>query len=50
MGQIDVFAGRMEADECLSKNGIRGGPLLGSLCFGIFIGVPLFVVPLFCSP
>jgi hypothetical protein len=24
MGQIDVFAGRMEVDECLSKNGIRG--------------------------
>jgi hypothetical protein len=24
MGHIDVFADRMEADECLSKNGIRG--------------------------
>ncbi|MCI13354.1 hypothetical protein A2U01_0034471, partial [Trifolium medium] len=29
------------AEECLSKNEIRSRPLLGGVCFGIFIGVPL---------
>ncbi|MCI74968.1 hypothetical protein A2U01_0096234, partial [Trifolium medium] len=47
-----VFSGGLEAKECLSKNEIRSGYLLGGVCFGIFIGVPLiydvfvFVAPL----
>jgi hypothetical protein len=39
MGQVDVFSGGLEAKECLSKNEIRSGLPLGSICFGIFIGV-----------
>jgi hypothetical protein len=36
LGWVDVFSCSLEADECLSKNGIGVGPLLGSVCFGIF--------------
>ncbi|MCI38060.1 hypothetical protein A2U01_0059288, partial [Trifolium medium] len=39
-GRVDVCSGGMEAEGCLSKNGIRSRPLLGSICFGNFIGVP----------
>jgi hypothetical protein len=39
-GQV-VFSGSLEAEECLSKNGIRSIPILGGVCFGMFIGVPL---------
>ncbi|MCI79504.1 hypothetical protein A2U01_0100775, partial [Trifolium medium] len=28
MGPVDVFSGGLEAEECLSKNEIRYGPLL----------------------
>jgi hypothetical protein len=41
MNMVDVFSGSLEADERLSKNEIRNRSLLGGLCFGIFIGVPL---------
>jgi hypothetical protein len=41
MNRVDVFSGSLEADERLSKNKIRNRSLLGSLYFGIFIGVPL---------
>ncbi|MCI13202.1 hypothetical protein A2U01_0034318 [Trifolium medium] len=41
MGRVDVLSGGLEADECLSKNEIRIRPLLDSVCFDIFIGVPL---------
>jgi hypothetical protein len=36
LGWVGVFSCSLEADEYLSKNGIRVGPLLGSVCFGIF--------------
>jgi hypothetical protein len=40
-GRIDVCSGGLEAEECLSKNGIRSEPLfLNGVCFGNFIGVP----------
>jgi hypothetical protein len=38
MGRVDDFFGDLVADECLSNNEIRSGPLLG-ICFDIFIGV-----------
>jgi hypothetical protein len=41
LGQVDVFSGGLKAKECFSNNGIRSRPLLGGVCFGIFIGVPL---------
>jgi hypothetical protein len=41
MGWVDVFSGGLEHVECLSKYGISSRPLLGWICFGIFIGVPL---------
>jgi hypothetical protein len=33
---VGEFSCSLEADECLSKNGIRVGPLLGSVCLGTF--------------
>ncbi|MCI13198.1 hypothetical protein A2U01_0034314, partial [Trifolium medium] len=33
MGRVAVFSGGLEADACLSKNGIRIGSPLGSVCF-----------------
>jgi hypothetical protein len=39
MGRV-VFSDNLKTMECLSKNGIRSRPLLGGVCFGIFIGVP----------
>ncbi|MCI18766.1 hypothetical protein A2U01_0039921 [Trifolium medium] len=36
-----VMSGGLETAEHPSKNEIRGGFLLGGICFGIFIGVPL---------
>jgi hypothetical protein len=41
MGLVDVFSGALEAEECPFKNEIRSGPILGSVCFDIFVGVPL---------
>jgi hypothetical protein len=41
MGRNNVFSGGLEVEECLSKNEIISGPLLGGVCFDIFIGVPL---------
>jgi hypothetical protein len=40
-GWIGVFFGSLIAEECLSKYEIRNRPLLGGVCFSIFIGVPL---------
>jgi hypothetical protein len=36
MGQVDVFSGGLEVEECLSNNGIITGPLLDCVCFGFF--------------
>jgi hypothetical protein len=41
MGRVDVFSGDLKVVECLSMNEIRSRPLLGGVCLGIFIGVPL---------
>ncbi|MCI60673.1 hypothetical protein A2U01_0081929, partial [Trifolium medium] len=41
MGRVAVLSGGLGAEECLSKNEIRNRPLLGGVCFGIFIGIPL---------
>jgi hypothetical protein len=45
MGRVDVLSGGLEADECLFKNEIRSGPLLG----GVFLIFRLYTTPLFCS-
>ncbi|MCI14954.1 hypothetical protein A2U01_0036089, partial [Trifolium medium] len=37
MGWVNVFSDGLEAEECLSKNEIRSGTLLGGVCFDIFI-------------
>jgi hypothetical protein len=34
LGRVGVFTGGLEAVGCISKNGIRSGPLLGSVGFG----------------
>ncbi|PNY00641.1 hypothetical protein L195_g023926 [Trifolium pratense] len=39
--KLMVLFGGLEAEECLSKNEIRGEPLLGGVCFLLFTGVPL---------
>ncbi|MCI41868.1 hypothetical protein A2U01_0063102, partial [Trifolium medium] len=39
-GRVDICSGGLKAYECLSKNEIRIRPLLGSVYFGDFIGVP----------
>jgi hypothetical protein len=44
LGWVDVFSGGLEVDEYLSKNVIRSKPLLGGVCFSIFIGDPLIYV------
>jgi hypothetical protein len=41
MSLVDVLSGGLEAEEYLFKNEIRSGLLLGGVCFGIFINVPL---------
>jgi hypothetical protein len=41
MGRVDVFSRGQEDVEYISKNEIRSRSLLGRICFGIFIGVPL---------
>jgi hypothetical protein len=41
MSLVDVFFSSLEAEECFSNNEIRSEPLLGGVCFSIFIGVPL---------
>jgi hypothetical protein len=41
MGWVGVFSGGLVAEECRSKYGIKIRHLLGGVCFGIFIGVPL---------
>jgi hypothetical protein len=40
MDQVDVFSGGLKVKECISKNDVRIGTLLGGVCFCIFIGVP----------
>jgi hypothetical protein len=41
MVRVSVFSsGSLEAEECLFKNEIRNGPLIGGVCFCIFIGGP----------
>jgi hypothetical protein len=44
MDRVVVFFGSLEAVEHLPKNDIRSGPLLGDICFTIFIDVPLIYV------
>jgi hypothetical protein len=41
MGSVDIFAGGLKADECLSKYEVISEPLLSGVCFSIFIGVLL---------
>jgi hypothetical protein len=50
LGWVDVFSGGLEAEGCISNNGIRSGPLLGSVCFGISLVFRIYTTPLFCSP
>jgi hypothetical protein len=40
MSRIDVFFGGLKVEECLSKNEITSGTLLGGIYFVIFIGLP----------
>jgi hypothetical protein len=42
-----LFFGSLEADERLSKYGIRSRLQLGGVDFNIFIGVPQYTTPLF---
>jgi hypothetical protein len=44
MGQVDVYSSGLKVEGCLSKNAIRSRPLLGGVCFGIFIGISLIYI------
>jgi hypothetical protein len=50
MDWVVVLSGSQKAGKYLSNNGIRSGPLVAGVCFGIFISVPLlyeYMTPLF---
>jgi hypothetical protein len=50
VGRVAVFFGGRKLKSVFSKNGIKSGPLLGSVCFSNFFGVRLYTTPLFVAP